>query len=115
MTTAHWYLADLVGQPEGTRIQLGGRTGSCKASCARTQRNADARGIWSDGETMWVLDERRNAVFAYDLESGGLLAEYAFHPSNSDPRGIWSDGEFMYVVRVAWSRWRGNRRGRAPR
>ena len=61
------------------------------------ERNADARGIWSDGETMWVLDERRDAVFAYDLESGALLAEYALDPANGSPTGIWSDGVTLWV------------------
>ena len=26
--------------------------------------NRDGRGIWSDGETMWVLDGRADALFA---------------------------------------------------
>ena len=46
---------------------------------------------------MWVLDDRRNAVFAYDLETGAILAEYALNSSNSSPRGIWSDGVTVWV------------------
>ena len=46
---------------------------------------------------MWVLDGRADALFAYDLKSGELLAEYALHSANSDPRGLWSDGVTWWV------------------
>ena len=60
--------------------------------------NDDPRGIWSDGETMWVLDGgRRDALFAYDLQSGQLLAECALDSANGDPRGLWSDGVTIWV------------------
>ena len=60
--------------------------------------NGDARGIWSDGETMWVLDGGRNdAVYLYDLESGELIARYALDSANAAPHGIWSDGVTIWV------------------
>ena len=46
---------------------------------------------------MWVLDGGENALFAYDLETGELLAEYALDPANGDPRGIWSDDTTIWV------------------
>ena len=46
---------------------------------------------------MWVLDSRADALFAYDFESGELLAEYALDSANDDPRGIWSDGVTIWV------------------
>ena len=58
--------------------------------------NRDARGIWSDGTTMWVLNQNPS-LFAYNLASGDLLAEYALDASNGDPRGIWSDGISVWV------------------
>ena len=64
---------------------------------ALAERNSDARGIWSDGETMWVLDDRNDALFAYDIASGDLLAEYELDAANDDPRGIWSDGVTFWV------------------
>ncbi len=54
-------------------------------------RNRDARGICSDGETMWVLDGGKDSLFAYTLESGALLAEYPLDSANDDPHGLWSD------------------------
>ena len=46
---------------------------------------------------MWVLDGRTDALFAYDFESGELLAEYELDAANDDPRGIWSDGVTIWV------------------
>ena len=46
---------------------------------------------------MWVLDGRADALFAYDFESGELLAEYELDAANDDPRGIWSDGVTIWV------------------
>ena len=46
---------------------------------------------------MWVLDGRAGALFAYDFESGELLAEYELDAANDDPRGIWSDGVTIWV------------------
>ena len=53
--------------------------------------NNDPRGIWSDGSTMWVLDDRDDALFGYDLATGELVARYALDSDNNDPRGIWSE------------------------
>ena len=65
---------------------------------ALAERNRDARGIWSAGGTMWVLNGRtRDALFAYELANGELLAEYALDDSNGDPHGIWSDGVTVWV------------------
>ena len=46
---------------------------------------------------MWVLDDRDDALFGYDLASGELLAEYALHDDNDDPHGLWSDGVSVWV------------------
>ena len=46
---------------------------------------------------MWVLDGRADALFAYDFETGELLAEYELADANGDPRGIWSDRTTVWV------------------
>ena len=46
---------------------------------------------------MWVLDAWKDSLFAYDLASGELLAEYALDSANGDPHGIWSDGVTVWV------------------
>ncbi len=60
------------------------------------EENGDARGIWSDGETMWVLNDNPS-LFAYDLETGALLARFALDPANRTPVGIWSDRVTIWV------------------
>ena len=57
------------------------------------ERNGDPRGIWSDGDTIWVDD----GLFAYDLATGELIAEYALDDANGDPQGLWSDGVTVWV------------------
>ncbi len=60
-------------------------------------------GIWSDGETLWVLDNSRrltSSVFAYDLASGERRTEREFEHDclNQLSRGVWSDGETLWVA-----------------
>ena len=59
-------------------------------------------GAWSDGATLWVLengDGADDAVYAYDLESGERVEEREFKldERNRAPRGVWSDGETLWV------------------
>ena len=62
--------------------------------------NRAPRGIWSDGETVWVSDSGQDRLFAYDLASGERLpdSDLALTDRNADPRGIWSDGANMWVL-----------------
>ncbi|MXY79956.1 MAG: hypothetical protein F4Y94_09795, partial [Chloroflexi bacterium] len=61
-----------------------------------------AKGVWSDGVTLWVSDNQHDKLFAYRLSDrrrdptkdfNGLAAA-----GNNDPRGIWSTGGIMWVV-----------------
>ena len=59
-------------------------------------------GVWSDGATLWVLengDGADDAVYAYDVKTGERLEdrEFALDGTNRAPRGVWSDGETMWV------------------
>ena len=59
--------------------------------------------IWSDGKTLWVLENSAtgaDAVFAYDLETGVRLADQEFELDrrNRFSHGIWSDGETIWVA-----------------
>ncbi len=60
-------------------------------------------GIWSDGETLWVLENAASGadrVFAYDLVSGERTpeAEFELERRNRFSHGIWSDGELVWVA-----------------
>ena len=61
---------------------------------------AGPTGLWSDGETLWVVrDWRSGAVRAYDLDDGSLLAERGFEVAGGSgfPSGLWSDGSTLWV------------------
>ena len=62
--------------------------------------NAEPRGIWSDGETIWVADDEDHILYAYHLEDKTRQEdqEFALHEGNQDPRGIWSDGTIIWVT-----------------
>ena len=60
-------------------------------------------GIWSDGETLWVLENAASGadrVFAYDLVTGERTpeAEFELERRNRFAHGIWSDGELVWVA-----------------
>ncbi len=55
-------------------------------------------GAWSNGATLWVLDNAEgagDAVYAYEIERGRRVEEreFALHETNRAPRGAWSDGK----------------------
>ena len=59
--------------------------------------------LWSDGETIWVLDNASSgpdSVFAYDLDSGERQAAFEFEldSRNRFSHGLWSDGETVWVA-----------------
>ena len=62
--------------------------------------NDDARGLWSDGTTLWVADSGTRTVFAYTLASRSrdTSKDFVLDVANSDARGIWSDGTTLWVA-----------------
>ena len=66
--------------------------------------NADSRGLWSDGTTMWVGHDGTaatdNKAFAYTLADGSRDSDkdIDFDSTNYFPTGIWSDGTTMWVT-----------------
>ena len=59
-------------------------------------------GSWSDGTTLWVLengDGADDAVYAYDIESGERVEdrEFELDETNRAPRGVWSDRSTVWV------------------
>ena len=65
-------------------------------------------GSWSDGETLWVLengDGADAAVYAYNLETGEPVEdrEFELDEANRAPRGVWSDRTTIWNQR----RWPG--------
>ena len=75
--------------------------------------NAAPRGIWSDGDTMWVSDQDATKVFAYDMTTKARVKAKEFAvpdrlpisqggssvTRDADFQGIWSDGTgIMWLV-----------------
>jgi len=64
--------------------------------------NDTPTGMWSDGATLWLVDNpdgAGDAVYAYNASTGERLAEreFALDERNRAPRGIWSDGKVAWV------------------
>ncbi len=67
--------------------------------------NDRPRGIWSDGETMWVADQTDNKLYAYHalaLTSRNEKQDFddLEKASNDHPTGLWSDGATMWVANI---------------
>ena len=62
--------------------------------------NRHPRGIWSNGETIWVADDEDKILYAYNLEDKTRQEdqEFPLHQDNQAPRGIWSDGTIIWVT-----------------
>ncbi len=63
--------------------------------------NQDARGIWSDGETMWVVDDDDDRLYAYHLASGGRLPSsdvVLLDEADGGPRGLWGEEGTLWVA-----------------
>ena len=69
-------------------------------SVTLASNNADPRGTWSDGETIWVSDSQRDKLFAYGLSDRDRESsqDISLHSDNGHPGEIWSDGEIIWVL-----------------
>ena len=64
--------------------------------------HGSATGAWSDGATLWLLengDGADDAIYAYDLESGERVEdrEFELDDANLAPRGVWSDRHTIWI------------------
>ena len=70
-------------------------TSSNDLTALEIANNNSAVGIWSDGTTMWVVDNNDNKIYAYNLATGVRDSNKDFDTldaGNNSPQGIWSDG-----------------------
>ena len=85
---------------DGTRVsETTGGTTTYPKDVTLHSDNEDASGIWSNGTTMWVVDNVDNKVYAYTLATGGrdIGSEFGLHSENDNLRSIWSHGTTMLV------------------
>ena len=68
----------------------------------RAADNCHPAALWSDGTTMWVVDNQDQKLYAYDLDTGEPQAHLDFNTlsdaGNLSPKGLWSDGTTMWVT-----------------
>ena len=65
--------------------------------------SAHRRGLWTDGKTMWMLDNfGTGTLYAYDYSNGSWSRnsskEFSLNVSGGSLRSLWSDGVTMWVV-----------------
>ena len=62
--------------------------------------NADGRGIWSNGTTVWVADQDDDKLYAYTLSNGNRDSgrDIDLLGNNDDPSAIWSDRTTVWVL-----------------
>ena len=62
--------------------------------------NSDARGVWSNGTTIWVTDGSNDKLYAYTLATGArdTAKEFNLASGNGDPAGVWSNGTTVWVA-----------------
>ena len=62
--------------------------------------NANPRGIYSDGVTMFVVDGEDQRVYAWRMsnQSWDPLKDITLDDENTDPEGLWFDGRTLWVV-----------------
>ena len=60
--------------------------------------NGDPRGIWSDGEVMWVVDNENTEIYAMHLQDFRHSGDEFGIAAPVTPTGLWTDGETMWVA-----------------
>ena len=61
--------------------------------------NDHPAGLWSDGTTIWVVDQNDTKLYAYAYDATHTSAkDMELDPANSAPWGIWSDGDTVWVT-----------------
>ena len=65
-----------------------------------TDNNNDQRGMWSNGTTLFVVDDGDDKIYGYKLsdrtrdDDKNLILD----SDNADPEGLWFDGRVLWVV-----------------
>ena len=62
--------------------------------------NNDQRGMWSNGTTLFVVDDEDNKIYGYQLSDRTRDDDknLSLDTDNGDPEGLWFDGRVLWVV-----------------
>ena len=70
-----------------------------KAGEPGATNNTDPKGLWSNGETMFVVDQEDNKIYAYSISDGSedSAKNIDLHADNAKAHGLWFDGRVLWV------------------
>ena len=92
-------LADDPNTPEN---EYGARDAGRDFNGLNSAGNDDPRGIWSDGDAMFVVNNQTGdyQVYAYRMSDGTRVPrrDIALDDGNGNPRGAWGDGGELWVA-----------------
>ena len=76
---------------------------SFAASVFEDEGIGEMAGIYTDGDTLWIVDTDAVSVVAFDLDAKTRKAERDFSliQANGDPWGIWADDTHFYITDTA--------------
>ncbi len=68
--------------------------------------NSDPRGLWSNGTTLFAIDDEDHKVYAYKMSdrSRDSDKDLPLGSTNTDPEGLWFDGRILWVADEAYDR-----------
>ncbi|WP_207396457.1 Ig-like domain-containing protein, partial [Bremerella alba] len=72
----------------GSATELLSGTQSATSSFSLDAANSAAKGITTDGTTIWVVDDGADKVFVYSASSGSLQGSWSLDSSNANAGGI---------------------------
>ncbi len=103
--TTMWVAFSFGGAGHGTllahTVETNSRDTAKDFNTLQAAGNEHPGGIWSDGVTMWVSDDRK--LYAYSLKTKKRTAVLDYDTlkdadANITPTGIWSDGATVWVA-----------------
>ena len=86
------------------QVGFGPRLATSDITLNRTNSNRtsplNARGMWTDGTTMWVADSSLDSMWAYTVANDERDSDkdFSLSPGATSPTDIWSDGTTMWVT-----------------
>ena len=82
---------------DGTRQD--GSGGTTNKEFDLSNDNLNSQGMWSNGSTIWVVDDGNDNLYAYGLTGTRRdVRGIDLDRDNHSPTGIWSDGDTIWVV-----------------
>ena len=100
-------LAVFVGGVLAGLVSVESVSGQGVTGIFRLGTSSQVTGLWSDGETLWILNKHAsvNKVYAYELVGGSLVRNSSkdFGTADDEGAGVDAANEIVYIVETAGS------------